>query len=457
MNVTTEQKENCVLDFHIELSPEYFEKEKQRIIGEYCRLARIPGFRKGKAPAAAVEKKYSKEIQEEAIEKLIQSSVRDAINEKKITLAQHPEVKDVQFGEDRMLRFVATVIMAPEIELPEYRGLEVSAEKNLLDEKQIEEQLEKLRQDFADFENIEGRGLEMGDFAVLDYEGTFDGKPLSELQADLPPSFAGRHNSWFRLEATAPLPGLSESLVGLQPKETRDCSVTFPEKFPVELLRGKQVTYHVTLHEIKVRQLLPLDDAFAAKLNPELTLEKLREDLRARLQYSIDQNFDQSVRAAVAKELLSKATCEPPSALVQRESAEVLKSIVHDNLTRGVSDEEIKKHQAELMNSAQQTAEEKVRLNFILSAIAEKEKMAVTPEEMAIRLSHLSERYKMPPEKLLKELKKHNALPRIQEEIILGKAFDLILTHAKVTELPPTHNHGSHHEEPHVHGPNCNH
>ncbi|MFI0348666.1 MAG: trigger factor [Chthoniobacterales bacterium] len=457
MNVTTEQKENCVLDLHIELPPEYFEKEKQRIVTEYCRLARIPGFRKGKAPAAAIEKKYSKEIQEEAIDRLIQSSVRDAINDKNLTLAQHPEVRDIKLEENHTLRFMAIVTTSPEIELPEYRGLDVSVEKGLLDEARVEEQLEKLREDFADFENVEGRGLEMGDFAVLDYEGTFEGKPLTELQADLPPSFAGRHNSWFRLEEKSPLPGLSEALVGLQPNETRACEVTFPETFLAEALRGKKATYNVTLHEIKVRQLLPLDDDFAAKLNPELTLEKLRADIRARMQYGIDQNFQQMVRAAVAKELLSKVICEPPSTVVQRESAELLKNIIHDNQTRGVSDEEIKKHQAELMNSAKQNAEEKVRLNFILGAIAAKEEMSVTPAEMALHLSHLSERYKMPPEKLLKELKKHNALPGIREEVLLAKTFDLIVGHAKVNGLSSTHNHDFQHEEPHVHGPDCKH
>lgn len=457
MNVTTEQKENCVIDFHIELPSESFEQEKQRVVTEYSRLARIPGFRKGKAPRAAIEKKYTKEIQDEVTEKLIQSSVREALNDKKVDLLQSPQVKDIILGEDKSLRFVATVITSPEIELPEYRGIAVTVEKALLDESQVEAQLENLRENFADFENIEGRGLVMKDFAVLDYEGTIDGKTLLELYPDLPPSYTGRHNSWFRLEAKSPIPGLSEALLGLQLKESRECEVIFPEDFLLEALRGVKALYKVTLHEIKVRQLLPLDDAFAAKLNPELTLEKLRTDIRSRLQFSLDQSFHQATRAAIVKELLSKVSCEPPSSFIQQESAALLQDIIKDNQSRGVSDEEIKKHQQELMTSAKQAAEEKVRLNFTLSAIAKKEELTVTPEEMAQHLSRLSERYKMTPEKLIKELKKHQALPDIREEILLGKAFDFIVSQAKVTEIPLKHQQSMLHEEPHVHGPDCNH
>lgn len=457
MNVTTEQKENCVLDLHIELPPEYFEREKERVVKEYCRLARIPGFRKGKAPASAIEKKYSQEIQDEVTEKLIQSSVRDAINEKNLQLVQSPQAKDVVLAEDKTLRFVATVIISPEIELPEYRGIEVSAEKGMLDDAHVEAQLERLREDFADFENVEGRGLAMGDFAVLDYEGSVDGKPLAEVYDTLPPSYAGRQNSWFRLEEKSPIPGLSQGLLGLKLGESRECNIEFPGDFLLEALRGVKAVYKITLHEIKERRLLPLDDAFAAKLNPELTLEKLREDIRARLQYSIDRAFDQTARASVAQELLKRVVCEPPSSFVQRETANLLQSIIRDNQARGVSEEEIKKHQQELMSSAQQTAAEKVKLNFILSAIAKKENITVTQEELAHRLSLLSEQYKMRPEKLMKELKKHQALPGIHEEILLGKTFDLIFSEAKITELPSTKKEGSSHEEPHVHGPNCRH
>ena len=455
MNVTTEQKENCVIDLHITLPPERFEQEWKRIVGEYCRLARIPGFRKGKAPTAAVEKKYAKEIKQEATDLLIKSGVQEALKEKKLTLAQYPEVRDVDLKADNSLHLIATIITEPEVELSEYKGLQLSVERALADAEAVEGYLAKVREDFADFINAEGRGLEMGDFAVLDYQGTVEGQSLKECYPDLQPSFAGRQHAWLRMEKKCPLPGFSEALMGLQPKESRDVVVTFPKDFSEEKLRDVTVSYAVTLHEIKERQLLPLDDAFAAKLKPGLTLEALREEIRERLQHSMDQGFRQKTQAALVEQLLKQTPCEPPVALVQRETAALVKSIIRDNQERGVPEEMIRSHQAELMASAQQSAEEKVKLHFILNAIAAKENITVTSNEFAAQIEMLSKRYQMSVEKLLKELKKNNALGGIQEEMIIGKTLEWLVSEAQITELPASPM--KHDDGEHVHGPGCNH
>lgn len=462
MNVTTEQKENCVLDLHIELPPERFEQEWKRITAEYSRLARIPGFRKGKAPVAAIEKKYAKEIKEEATEKTTTAALREIIAEKKLDLLRYPDIKDLHLGEDHSLRFTATVIISPELELPEYRGLELAVEKDVVSEERLDELLEKIRGDFAEFINVEGRGLAMGDFAVLDYEGvTADGKGLLELHAELPLRFVGGKHRWLQVEETLPVPGLAEALLGLQPQEAREHSVTFPEDFSEKVLAGVTATYQIQLHEIKTRQPAPLDDAFAAKVKPGLTLATLREEIRVQLEGFVNQQFQNALRTALVEALLKKVPCDPPAALVEQESASILQKIVRENQSRGVSDEEIRTHQHELLASAQKSAEEKVRLNFILNAIAAKEALAVTPDELNTYLAMMAERYQMPPKKLVKELQKHHALSGIQEEILFNKTLEFLASEAKVTELPlsktqsPLHDHS--HEETHVHGPHCNH
>ncbi|OHE75089.1 MAG: trigger factor [Verrucomicrobia bacterium RIFCSPHIGHO2_12_FULL_41_10] len=459
MNVTTEQKEKCIIDLHIELPPERFEQEWKRVVDSYQRAAAIPGFRKGKAPRAAVEKKYAKEMREEAVEHLIKNAVQEVLKDKKIAPAQHPKLQEQHLGEDQSLRLVIQVVTAPEIELPEYRGIEVAVEKSQVDEARVQEYLEKMREDTAAFTNVEDRGLQMGDFAVLDYEGTVEGKSLLELDADLSVSFVGRRNGWLRLEEDRPIPGLAEALVGLKPLETRECKITFPHDFSEEKLRGVEVTYKVTLHEIKVRELVPLDDAFAAKLEPELTLEKLKENIRGYMQQMMDSTFHQNVRMALRKELLLKIPCEVPSTMIEQETASLLQEIIKDNQNRGVSDEEIRAHQEQLMSSAKQGAQEKLQFNYILGAIAAKEALEVTPDEMSEHLLRLSKRYQMPAQKLIKELSKRGALGHIQEEILLGKAFDLLIAQAKVTELPPSNKATSQHEQEHehVHGPHCNH
>jgi len=462
MKVTTEQKETCIVDLHIELPPDRFHSEWKEVGSEYRRLANLPGFRKGKAPLAIVEKKYGPDIEQEVTRKLLDAAVREALTEQKLAPVQSPNVHDIRLEGDRSLRFTATVVTRPAVNLPDYKGLQVTVEKPVVDEKQVEEFLDGLRGDLADFKTVEGRSLAMGDFAVLDYEGSIEGKSLAETYPDLQPTYAGRKNFWIKLEEDRPIPGLAAAMVGMNTGETRDCQVSFPTEFGEEKLRGYKVTYKVTLHEIKERELPPLDDAFAAKLAPGSTLEKIREQVRERLQANAQENFSRAVRADVVKQLLALVTVDIPSTMVQQESASILKEIIRENQQRGVSEEEIRSHQEELLGAARQSAGDKVKLNFILGEVIAKEGIGVSREELAWRITNMAERYQMTPQKLLKELQKHRAIAGIEEEIALGKALDTVVSHARVNGEDPkpiVHNTTSthSHEEPHVHGPGCGH
>jgi trigger factor len=462
MKVTIEQKETCIVDLHIELPPERFQSEWKEVGAEYRRLAALPGFRKGKAPIAVVERKYAQDIEQEVTRKLLDVAVRDAIGEQKLNPVQSPSVRDVRIEADRSMRFTATVVTRPAVNLPEYKGLEVTVEKKEVDEAEVERFLEGLRGDLADFKTAEGRPLAMGDFAVLDYEGSIEGKGLAETYPDLQPTYAGRKNFWIKLEEDRPIPGLAAAITGMNAGETRDCTVTFPAEFGEEKLRGYKVNYKVTLHEVKERVLPPLDDAFADKLSPGSTLEQIRDQVRVRLKANAEENFARGVRAEIVKQLLEKVAVETPSTMVEQESSSILKEIIRENQQRGVSEEEIRSHQEELLGAAHQSAGEKVKLNFILGEIVSKEGIRVSREELAWRVTTMAEHYRMTPQKLLKELQKHGALPGIEEEIALGKALDTVVAHARVNgedpkPLPAVSQETHSHEEPHVHGPGCGH
>ena len=462
MKVTTEQKETCIVDLHIELPPERFQSEWKEVGAEYRRLATLPGFRKGKAPLSAIERKYGQEIEQEVTRKLIDGAVREAFTEQKLVPIQSPNVRDVKLEGDRSLSFTATIVTRPPLNLPEYKGLEVSVEKKQVSEEDVEQFLEGLRGDLADFVTAEGRAAAMGDFAVLDYEGSIEGKGLAETYPDIQPTYAGRKNFWIKLEEDRPIPGLALGIVGMNPGESREVAVSFPTEFGEEKLRGYKVTYKVTLHEVKERVLPALDDAFADKLSPGSTIAKIREQVRERLNANAEQNFVSAVRGEVVKQLLGKVTVDTPSTMVQQESASILKEIIRENQQRGVSEEDIRAHQEELLGAAQQSAGDKVKLNFILGEIVNKEGIRVSREELVWRITTMAERYRMTPQKLAKELQKHRAIPGIEEEIALGKALDTVVSHAKVNGEEPknpivhsTENHS--HEEPHVHGPGCGH
>jgi len=461
MKVTIEQKEYCIVDLHIELPPERFQSEWKEVGAEYRRQVNLPGFRKGKAPLAIVEKKYGQDIEQEVTRKLLDAAVRDAITEQKLKPVQRPNVTEIKLEGDRSLRFTATVVTRPEIVLPEYKGLEVTVEKPLVKDAEVDQFLDGLRGDLAEFKTVEGRAIAMGDFAVLDYEGYIDGKNLAESYPDLQPTYAGRKNFWILMAEDRPIPGLASAMIGMNTGESRDCEVTYPPEFGEEKLRGYKVVYKVTLHEIKEKELPTIDDAFAEKLSPGSTLEKIREQVRDRLLANAELNFTQSVRGEVVKQLLALVTMETPSTMVQQESSTILKEIVRENQQRGVGEEELRAHQEELLGAARQSAGDKVKLNFILGEIISRENISVSHDELAWRITNMAERYQMTPQKLVKELQKHRAIPGIEEEIALGKALDVVVSHARVNgeEPKPILTSASTHtpDEEHVHGPGCGH
>jgi trigger factor len=463
MKVTIEQKETCIVDLHIELPPERFQSEWKEVGAEYRRHANLPGFRKGKAPIAIVEKKFAQDIEQEVTRKLLDSAVRDAISEQKLAPVQSPNVREIKLEGDRSLRFTATVVTRPTLNLPEYKGLSLTVDKPVVDESEVEKFLDGLRSDFAEFKTAEGRPVALGDFAVLDYEGSIDGRSLSETYPDLQPTYAGRKNFWLRLEEDRPIPGFATAISGMNPGETRDCQITYSTDFGEEKLRGYKVSYKVTLHEVKDRELPPLDDAFAAKLSPGMTMQKVREQVRDRLDANATENFARSVRGEVVKQLLASVSVETPSTMVQQESTAILKEIIRENQTRGVSEEELRSHQDELLGAARQSAGEKVKLNFILGEIVSREGIRVSREELAWRITSMAERYQMTPQKLFRELQKHRAIAGIEEEISLGKALDVVVSHARVNGedpkpvIPPPQSNHSHEDAEHVHGPGCGH
>jgi trigger factor len=470
MKVITEQKEACIVDLHIELPPERFQSEWKEVGAEYRRQANLPGFRKGKAPLAIVEKKYSLDIEKEVTRKLLDAAVRDALEEQKLSPIEPPDVREVKLDIDHSLRFTATVITRPVMELPDYKGFDITVPKPVVGEPEVDQFIEGLRGDLADYEPVEGRPLAMGDFAVLDYEGFIDGRRVAESHPDLQQTYAGRKNFWILLEEERPIPGLAAALLGLAVGENRDCEVTYPQQFGEAKLRGQTVLYKVALHEIRERKLPPIDDAFAGKLKQGSTLSELREEVRARLEANAQENFSRAVRGEVVGQLLASVVFDAPSTMVREESSTILREIIRENQSRGVSEDELRSHQEELLGAAHRSAEEKVKLNFILKAIVAKEGISVSDDELAWRITEMAQHSRMTPQKLVRELRRRGALRDVAEEIALGKALAVIVSHAKVNGeqasvvAPPntkalvqsTLNTESNDQE-HVHGPGCGH
>jgi len=438
MNVVLDPQPNCVVNLQVELPADQVTREWQTVAKDFQRHARIPGYRPGKAPQSLIESRFAKDIREELQNKLLRESLNEAIKQKNLRVLTVSAVEDVQIGADNTMRFRASVVTAPEFELPDYSTIPVEAKKRDVTDEDVQRWLEQFREPHASFDAVEGRGVEMEDYAVMTYEGRIDDKPLAEALPKAPPQLQGRRNAWIYVNPSSLIPGFAEAVLGMKIDEERTFTLDVPADFPLADLRGQKITYAVTLHGINTKTLPALDDALAEKIEAGKTLEGLKTEIRERLEKLAEQQFENDKRNGAIRQLLTKVTCDLPAHAIEREVSSILRDIVQENQVRGVSDDELRQHEDELVGVAQQSARERVRGNFLLLRIAEKEKLQVSEADLIMAISEMSRRYEIPVKKLIKDLQSRDGFGPIREQILMGKALDLVVANVTLTEPAET-------------------
>jgi trigger factor len=396
------------------------------------RFAKIPGYRPGKAPRAVIDKRFRKEIQDELTKKLVSKSYHDAVEKEQLRVASLTNIEDIQFGEDKSMRFRATVVIAPEFELPDYKNIPVQLPDTKVSDAEVEEALERLREQSADFVDVPGRGLRMGDFAVLDFEGSVDSKPISEIAPQASNNLQGGKKFWLHLAPDNFLPKFCEQLVGQKPGETRLVIVEFPADFPVKELTGKKADYAVTVREVKEKVLPPIDDALAAKIVTGKTLVDLRQLLERDIEHAKEHDVERAKESQIMKYLHERIQFELPPALLQNETRRALAELVQRNREHGVTDEMLKEKERELIDGAAGVAAHRLKTNFILHRIAERENIQVAKEDVDLRIRQEAARYDISPEKMRKELQQKDVLDDVAEQILLGKTLDFLKANVSV-------------------------
>src|SRR5437870_6547331 len=432
MKVEVEKQPGSVSMLQIELPPEEVSKEWDAIAISFARLAKIPGYRPGKAPRAVIEKRFRKEIQDELTKKLVSKSYHEAIEQEQLRVASLANIEDVQLGEDKSMRFRATVVTAPEFELPEYKSIPVQLPETNVSESEVDVAIERLRDQTADFVDVPERGLEMGDFAVIDFEGSSDGKPISEIAPQASKNLHGGKKFWLHLAPDNFLPKFCEQMVGQKPGDTRTVTVDFAVDFPVKELAGKRANYNVTVSEIKQKVLPVLDDVFAAKLIPGKTLAELRQVIEHDLAHEKEHELERAKEGQVVKYLHERIQFELPPALLKTETRRILGELVQRNRERGVPDEMLKDKEKELIETAAGLAAHRLKTNFILHRIAERESVQVSRDDINARLREEAARYNVPMDKMRKELQEHDGLDTFAEQILLGKTLDFLKANVSV-------------------------
>jgi len=432
MKVQVEKKPESVSTLKIELLAEEVSKEWNAIANSFARFAKIPGYRPGKAPRAVVDKRFRKEIQDEVTKKLVSKSYREAIEQKKLRVASLTNLEDVQFGEDKSMRFQATVVTVPEFKLPDYKNISVHLPDTNITEAEIDATLERLRDQTADFVDAPDRPAQMEDFAVIDFEGTMEGKPISEIAPNASKNLHGGKRFWLRLAPDNFLPKFSEQVVGQIKDETRTVTVDFSADFLVKELAGRQASYSVTLREIKEKVLPEVNDEFAAKLLPGKTLADLRHTIEHDLEHEKEHQVEHAKEEQIINYLHENTKFDIPPPLLRNETKRALTELVQRNRARGIPDEMLKEKEKELIETAAKVAYHRLKTNFILERIAEQETVEVTREDVDGRIRHEAQHYNISSDKMRKELEEHDRLNALAEQILLGKVLDFLKANVSV-------------------------
>jgi trigger factor len=438
MKVEVENQPPGMATLRIELPPEDVRKEWDAIASNYSRYARIPGYRAGKAPRQVIEKKFRKEIQDELTKALVSKSYHEAIAEKQLRVVSLTDVGDVEFGEDRSMRFRATVVTAPEFELPDYKNIPVQLPATAVTDAELDTAIERLRDQAADFVDVKDRELAMGDFAVLDFTGAIDGVPISEIVPEASKNLHGGKKFWLHLAPENFLPKFCEQIVGMKPGDTRSVQVEFPADFPVTEIAGRKADYAVTLSEIKEKVLPAVDDVFAAKIMPEKTLAELRHAIEHNLEHEKEHEVERAKEQQLVKFLHERISFDLPPPLLKNETRRALNELVHRNRERGVPDELLKGKEKELIEGAGSLAAHRLKTNFILHRIAEAEKFEVTREEIDEAIRAQAAHYNISVEKMRKEFEENDRMNGLAEEILLGKTLAFLKANVSVETTPET-------------------
>jgi len=281
VNVTIENLSPCKKLVRFEVEAGTVDETFKTVTHDFRKHAVVPGFRPGKAPDEMILKKYEKDVTEEVKRKLISDSYKQGVKEHKIDVIGYPEIEEIQFGRSQALQFAATVETFPQFEMPEYHGLPANREKRSVTPEDVTRALDALRIQKATFQKVE-RPLQEGDFAVVNYTGTCEGKPITEI-APVARGLTEQKNFWMEIKTGSFIPGFTEQLIGAKAGEKRTVSVDFPADFVTTQLAGKKGVFEVEMVESKERILPELNEAFAKSYEAE-SLEVLREGVRSDLQ-----------------------------------------------------------------------------------------------------------------------------------------------------------------------------
>lgn len=426
MSFTVEQlEEKNMVKLVITSSDEEFEKGLEQAYNKNKSKINVQGFRKGKAPRKIIEKFYGKEVFfEDAANAIIPEAYAKAAEESGLEIVSQPEIGLVQLEDGKPFIFSATVAVKPEVELGQYKGVEVAKADVEVTEDDINAELDKVREQNSRTVNVEDRPVQDKDMTVIDFEGFIDGQPFQGGKGENYPLTIGSHSFIDTFE---------EQLIGKNIGEETEVNVTFPEDYHAEELKGKPATFKVTVREIKEKQYDDLDDDFAQNVSDFDTLAEYKEDLKKTIGERKANEAKNKKEAEAIDKIIENAKMDIPSAMVDTQVRQMAEDFSRRLQQQGLSVEQYFQFTGltadKLFADMQPEAEKRIKSRLVLEAIVKAENIEVSDEEYESELNKMAESYGMEVDKI-KEFMGEYEQKQIREDIAVQKAVDLVVAEA---------------------------
>lgn len=423
MTANWEKKEGNTGVLTVEVSSERFDSALDEAFKKVVKDVNVPGFRKGKVPRPIFEQRFGVEsLYQDAIDLVLPEAYTEAVTESGIEPIAQPEIDIESVGKGETLKFTATVTVKPEVELGEYKGLEVEAPATEVTDEDVDQEIEATREKHADLVAIEDGEVANGDTVVMDFEGFVDGEAFEGGQAE---------NYTLEIGSGQFIPGFEDQLVGVKPGSDVEVNVEFPEEYHSPDLAGKPALFKVKVHDVKRKDLPELDDEFAKDVNESFeSFDDLKKDIRENLEKTKAEEAEMAKKDALVEQATENATIDIPSAMIETEKNRMLEEFSQRLQSQGMTmdmyyqfaqtDEEGMKAQFE------GDAEKRVRMNLTLEAIAEKEEVEVSDEAVDEEIEKMAEMYGRPADEIKQILMMQGGTDQLKSDLRIRKALDLL-------------------------------
>lgn len=427
MSVQVEKLEKNMAKLTIEVDTAQFEDAMKKAFNKNKNKFNIPGFRKGKAPRAMIEKMYGEGIfYEDAADEAINATCMQAMNESELEIVSRPEVSVEQIGKDKPFIYTAIVAIRPEVTLGEYKGIEVEKAEAAVAAEDVDAELKRVQEQNARQITVEDRPVADGDQTVIDFEGFVDGKSFDGGKAEDYALTIGSHSFIDTFE---------EQLIGKNIGEECEVNVTFPEEYHAAELAGKPATFKVTVKEIKVKELPELDDEFAGEVSEFDTLDEYKKDIEAKILERKQKEAATENENRVIEKVVANATMEIPDKMVEGQIDNMVQDTARRMQSQGLSMEMYMKYTGMTMESMreqmQPQALKRIQTRLVLEEVAKAENIQVSDERLGEEIAKMAASYQMEADKLKEYMSDHDK-DQMKEDLAVQEAVDFLVAEAKL-------------------------